>query len=74
MEKKHYYFDMPNETYNYIIRKGILRESKKEKTILDLCLKGEPLKVIMQETGYSLRTINYRKKDIYNKIANYFFN
>lgn len=68
MLKQHYYFDMPQETYNYIIRKGILQESKKEKTILDLCLKGEPLKIIMNETGYSKRTISYRKKEIYNKI------
>jgi len=68
MIKQHYYFDMPQETYNYIIRKGILKESKKEKTILDLCLKGEPLKSIMSETGYSERTISYRKKEIYNKI------
>lgn len=70
MIKQHYYFDMPEETYNYIIRKGILKESKKEKTILDLCLQGEPLKEIMNKTGYSIRTINYRKKDIYNKINN----
>lgn len=69
MLKPHYYFDMPQETYNYIIRKGILKESKKEKTILDLCLKGEPLKTIMNETGYSERTVSYRKQDIYNKIS-----
>jgi hypothetical protein len=30
---------MPEETYNFIIKKGILKESRKEKTILDLCLK-----------------------------------
>lgn len=73
MKKKHYYFDMPEETYNFIIKKGILKESKKEKTILDLCLMGEPLKNIMIRTGYSMRTINYRKKDIFNKIEKYFF-
>ena len=38
---------MPQETYDFIIKKGILRESKKEKTILDLCLKGESIKEIM---------------------------
>ena len=73
MHKEHYYFDMTDETYNYIIKKGILKESKKEKTILDLCRDGEPLKVIMNQTGYSLRTISYRKKDIYNKINKYIF-
>ncbi len=72
MEKAHYYFDMPDETYNFIIKKGLLRESKKEKTILDLCLQGEPIKSIMIKTGYSQRTINYRKKEIYEKISKYF--
>lgn len=73
MKKEHYYFDMPEETYNYIIQKGILKESKKEKTILDLCLKGEPIKAIMDYTGYSMRTICYRKQEIYNKISKYIF-
>lgn len=73
MEKPHYYFDMPKETYDFIIKKGILKESKKEKTILDLCLQGMSIKEIMIKTGYSFRTINYRKKDIYSKINKYFF-
>ena len=73
MQKQHYYFDMPQETYDFIIRKGILRESKKEKTILDLCLQGNSLKQIMIKTGYSMRKINYRKKDIYGRINKYFF-
>ena len=73
MKKEHYYFDMSEETYNFIIKKGILKESKKEKTILDLCLKGEPLKSVMIKTGYSMRTISYRKKDIFRKMEKYFF-
>ena len=68
MKKDQYYYDMPEETYNYILRMGILKESRKEKTILDLCLKGETIKEIMLKTGYSMRTVNYRKKDIYSKI------
>jgi len=71
MKKPHYYFDMPEEIYEFIIKKGILKESKKEKTILDLCLRGGSLKEIMIKTGYSLRTINYRKKEIYSKISKY---
>ena len=67
--KDHYYFDMAQETYDYIIRKGILKESKKERTILDLCLKGEPMKDIMFKTWYSSRTISYRKKEIYRKLS-----
>lgn len=73
MNKDHYYFDMPEETYKYILQKGILKESKKEKTILDLCRNGEPLKEIMNNTGYSMRTVSYRKKEIYNKISKYIF-
>ena len=73
MKKEHYYFDMPRETYDFIMKKGILKESKKEKTILDLCLQGDSIKEIMIKTGYSPRTINYRKKDIYGKVNKYFF-
>ena len=73
MKKPHYYFDMPKETYDFIIKKGILRESKKEKTILDLCLQGESLKGIMIKTGYSVRTITNRKQEIYAKVSKYFF-
>lgn len=32
MEKPHYYFDMPKETYDFIIKKGILKESRKSRT------------------------------------------
>lgn len=73
MKRPHYSFDMPQETYDFIMKKGILKESKKEKTILDLCLKGEPIKAITIKTGYSPRTINYRKQEISRKINKYFF-
>ena len=73
MNRNHYYFDMPQETYDFILKKGLLKESKKERTILDLCLQGKTIKEIMVYTGYSNRTINYRKKDIYRKINKYFF-
>lgn len=72
MKKKHYYYDMPKETYNYIVSKGILRESQKEKTILDMSLQGKTIKEIAKNTGYSERTINNRKKDIYNKLISFF--
>ena len=73
MKKPHFYYDMTKETYDFIIKKGILKESRKEKTILDMCLEGRSIKEIMIKTGYSPRTINYRKKDIYSKISKYFF-
>lgn len=73
MNRDHYYFDMSQETYDYIIKKGLLKESKKEKIILDLCLQGKSIKEIIVKTGYSRRTINYRKKDIYERIKKYFY-
>lgn len=72
MKKEHFYYDMSNETYNYIIKSIILRESKKEKTILDMCLQGKTIKEISEKTGYSSSTISNRKRDIYNKICNFF--
>ena len=63
---------MPKETYDYITKGTILRESQKEKTILDMCLKGYTIKEISKETGYSTSTISNRKKDIYKKVSNFF--
>lgn len=34
MKKPHFYYDMTKETYNYVTNGVLLRESKKEKTIL----------------------------------------
>nr|DAG35130.1 MAG TPA: hypothetical protein [Caudoviricetes sp.] len=43
MKKEHYCFDVTSEAYNFIMSSNILKESKKEKTILNLCIKGEPI-------------------------------
>lgn len=72
MKKEHFYYDMSKETYNYITNGNLLRESKKEKTILDMCLQGKSIKEISMETGYSTSTISNRKRDIYKKIYNFF--
>ena len=72
MKKPHFYYDMSQETYNYVTKSNILRESMKEKTILDMCLKGKTIKEISSETGYSTSTISNRKRDIYKKIYNFF--
>lgn len=50
MKKPHFYYDMSQETYNYVTKSNILRESMKEKTILDMCLKGKTIKEISSET------------------------
>ena len=70
--KEHFYYDMPQETYNYIMKGNLLRESKKEKTILDLCLIGKTIKEISNETGYSTATVSNRKREIYKKVCNFF--
>lgn len=72
MEKAHFYYDMSKETYDYITKGNILRESQKEKTILDMCLKGHTIKEISNQTGYSTSTISNRKRDIYKKVSNFF--
>lgn len=38
MKKKHYYFDMPEETYNFIIKKDILKERKNRTQFVLFCL------------------------------------
>lgn len=72
MKKPHFYYDMTKETYNYVTNGVLLRESKKEKTILDMCLEGKTIKEISNITGYSTSTISNRKRDIYKKIHNFF--
>lgn len=69
--KDHYYFDMTDENYNYVIRNCNLIKRKKEKQILDLCIQGKTNKEISKETGYAITTIINRKRDIYNKIKKY---
>jgi len=70
--KEHFYYDMSEETYNYVMKGNLLRESKKEKTILNMCLEGKSIKEISQKTGYSTSTISNRKKDIYQKVCKFF--
>ena len=41
MKKPHFYYDMTKETYDYVTKGTILKESQKEKTILDMCLNGK---------------------------------
>ena len=63
---------MTKETYNYVTKGILLKESKKEKTILDMCIEGKTIKEISNETGYSTSTISNRKREIYKKIMNFF--
>lgn len=49
----------------------ILNNEKREKDILKLILKGKSCSQIADIIGYSERTIQSRRKDIYNKTLQY---
>lgn len=57
--------------YDYIMRDLILNEEKKEKQILELLVKGKTCTQIAQEVGYSERTIQSRRKSLYEKTKDY---
>ena len=46
---------------------NLLNEHKQEKQILDLLIRGKTCLEIADEIGYCERTIQTRRRDIYNK-------
>lgn len=67
MKKFEYKFKYRPAIYEYIMKDIILNESKKEKEILSLLVKGFNCLQIGDIVGYSERTIQRRRKDIYEK-------
>lgn len=67
MKTFQYTYNYKPAIYEYIMRDFILNEEKKEKEILELLVKGKTCSQIAQEVGYSERTIQSRRKDIYEK-------
>lgn len=63
-----YTFNYAPPIYNYILNNIYLSEEKKEKEILDLCRAGKKCTAIADETGYSERTIQRRRKELDDKI------
>lgn len=61
--------------YNSITRDTILNDkyllTKQERNILDLTLQGYSIKEISNELSYSERTIQRRRKSIYEKTLQY---
>ena len=53
--------------YNYIMHDMILNETRHEKKILELLVKGKTCEQIANEIGYSERTIQRRRRDIFEK-------
>lgn len=67
MKTFQYTYNYKPAIYDYIMRDFILNDEKKEKKILELLVKGKTCSQIAQEVGYSERTIQNRRKDIYEK-------
>lgn len=59
------------ELYNYILASNILNKSKKEDKIIKKLVNGYTCKEIGESLGYSERTIQNRRKDIYEKTKKY---
>lgn len=67
LKRFEYKYEYKPAIYNYIMRDMILNENKQEKKILELLVKGKTCEQIANEIGYSERTIQRRRKDIFNK-------
>ena len=52
---------------DYIMNSDLLNEHKQEKKILQLILKGKTCIEIAEDIGYCERTIQTRRRDIYEK-------
>lgn len=68
MRRKNYQFKYSEFAIKHIIKSPyILNNEKKEKEIFKLLLKGKNCEQIADKIGYSERTIQSRRKDIYFK-------
>ena len=67
-----YYYEP--EVYDYIMSSRILDKKKHENLILKELIKGKTCKEIGKKYNYSERTIQDRRRDIYNKTKNLMIN
>lgn len=68
MRRKNYTFKYNEYMLERILKSSyILNNERKEKDILKLILKGKSCSQIADLIGYSERTIQSRRKDIYDK-------
>ena len=67
MKAMQYTYKYKPMIYEYIMRDMILDEHKKEKEILALLVRGKTCEEIANEIGYSVRSIQRRRKSIYEK-------
>lgn len=72
MNKGNYNFKYHEVMLDHILKSPyILNNEKKEKDILKLILKGKSCMQIADKIGYSERTIQRRRKSIYEKTLQY---
>lgn len=68
-----YEFKFKPQIYEYIKKDRILDEYKNEPKILDMIIKGYPCNKIGDKLGYSTRTVQRRKREIYEKTKDLMF-
>lgn len=67
LKKFTYHYKYKPLVLDYIMNSNLLNEHKQEKEILVLLLKGKTCLEIADDIGYCERTIQTRRKDIYEK-------
>ena len=71
MKTMQYSYNFDPEMYKYILSTNILNKKKNEDTIFKELVNGYTAKEIGKKTHYSERTIQTRRRDIYNKTKKY---
>lgn len=67
MKKQMYRYKYKPMVLDYIMNSDLLNDKKQEKQILSLILRGKTCVEIADEIGYCERTIQTRRKVIYDK-------
>lgn len=71
MKQFNYTYNYDPAMYEFILSKNILNKCKKEDKIIKKLVEGYTCKEIGDKLGYSERTIQNRRRDIYLKTKKY---
>lgn len=71
MKTMNYTFEFKPGIREYVLRELYFNERKKEKEILDRLTRGQTCVEIGDDLGYSERTIQRRRKTLYEKTKDY---
>ena len=69
MERIRYTFNYKPAVLTYLMNSDVLSDRAHEKKILDLIIQGYNCWEIGEQLGYSYRTIQRRRRSIYNKTS-----